>query len=773
MRLVKYLMRLPLTGQVEFLKNAILKRGSVAASLAVFGLFAVYLFRYSLPIKTFSEELRIYDTIWLDAWSLAFILITAILWLSNLRWRTKAILGVLLLGVYGFVEIAVIFDGTPFSSYAYWGDQKFRQAMILKFMTLGYPTDFYYKGLPPFYPPVLYLIFAWLGKLASLPAYAMLKAGGMLIYLVGPFLLYWLWKPLVGSFRGWMIVLFTFMICSCTYPYMLSAPHAFVAIAIFIPWWLRYIETINGHKSGFRHCLWGGLLGAVIVTTYYYPLFVGIFLLVVRLLWQMLKRGSTRVSREFKWQRVLGVAVMSAAFSCWYWIPIVWTALTTDFNASIAQWHHIESTSLGMMFTSLTWPGLLFLAGIVFSLWRWRSPVHLVLLMFPVITLLYLLVGSVLGAIDHPINLIKARDMMVVFGGPFVGLGAAAWLRRSRWSKRRWVAPVLLAFALIVLSDDFAGYAKTGMVKTAREAYVPTWNTDSTEMASRAGSVFLCGEETFPSFYPVYTFLAANEHYSNPACQFKRRYDLLDLLEKVGDPRIVNLALRTNRYDKVDYFMPYRNESNFEITISLSNYPNQYYSRVFKYPMAMFTDTNLYRPQTGDNLYQVAEPTRGEDFKYVRRWSGDSLVELMRMALIRDDLKPDGQAEFDKYLGADWSNWRRPPEAEEAAVFGDSVQLKDLRLVADGDSLHLVMAFEALRVLSRRLKVLVHLFIDDQMTNYDFSPENPTNNWPRYETMICRQTIPRPDRPFRLYIGLYDRLGNLPGVLRVDSQPGS
>lgn len=745
---------------------------SLIVAFGFFLLLAIYLFPYSQPIKTFSDELLIYDTIWLNAWSVAFILVTAIIWLSNLGWRAKAMLGVMTLGIYGFIELGLIFDGTPFSTYGYWGDQKFRQAMILKFMTLGYPTDFYYKDLPPFYPPLLYLVLAAIGKIFSLPAYQMLKVGGQLVVLLCPWLLFGLWRPLVGSMRAWLVVLFTFLVCASPTPYVLSAPHAFVAVMIFIPWWLRYVENVRGLTSAPRHWLTGGLLGAVILSTYFYPVMVGLFLIAVRFLvgrlWKLFGPPP-----GFKWSRALGVLLMSAVLSAWYWLPAVWSVAQAGFDRSRGEWHHIDSASIGLLFTNITWSGLLFLGGIAFSLRRRTSLIHRSLLVLIAIIVPYLLFGSILGALDRPINLVKAREMLIVFAGPFIGLAAAALWRRGNRPRTKWLVPGLAVAALLVLCNQFNTFAKTDVVKTARTAYVPSWNTDSAEMQRRAGSVFLCGEETFPSFYPVYTFLAANEHYSNPACRFKRRYDLLELLEKVDDPRIVNLVLRTNKYDKVEYFMPYRGDTGYEITISLSNYPNQYYTRVFKYPIAMFADTALYRRQRGDNLYEVTTPTASEGFKYVRRWSGDTLVNLMQMALIRDHLRPDGQAEFDRYLEADWSNWRRPPEAEKAPVFGDTFQLKDLRLVAEGDSLHLLMAFEALKVLPRQLKVMVHLFIDDQMTNYDFSPENPTSNWPRYETIICRHTIPRPDRPFRLFIGLYDRLGNLPGTLRVDSRPGS
>jgi hypothetical protein len=760
------------TGYALKIKEGLKGRGAMLASLLVFLVLGVYLFRFSLPDRDFSEEGLIYDTIWLDAWSLGFILVHAILWLSNLSWRTKALIGVLVLGIYGFIEIGLIFNGTPFSSYGYWGDQKFRQAMILKFMELGYPTDFYFKSLPPFYPPLLYLVFAGVGKVLSLPAYYLLKIGGMLIFLCGPLLLYWLWRPLAGSLGAWLVVLFTYLVCASPTPYVLTAPHAFVATAIFIPWWLRFVDGVHGLMSRWRHWLIGGALGAVILSTYFYPLMVGAFLIGLLAVRDWHRKRSGRKTVLY-WRRVLGVVTAALVLSSWYWLPAAWSVVTVGIDRSRGGWHHIDSTSIGLLFTSFSWTGVLFLGGIVFALSRWRSRIHRSLLILLAVVIPYLFVGSLLGGLDYDINLVKARDMVNVFAGPFIGLAAAVLLRRRQTRQGRWIVPVLTAVALLVLCHQFNEYAKTDWVKTARTAYAPTWGTDASEMKGRAGSVFLCGHETFPSFFPVYTFLAANEHYSHPACRFKRRYDLLDLLEKIDDPRVINIALRTNRFDKVDFFMPHRDGSVFDITISLSNYPDRYSTRVFKYPDKVVSDTNLFCRLKGDDLYAVLEPIGIAESRHQDALSSgaDTLLQNMRLTMIRDQLDVAGQVELDKYLGVDWSNWRKYVGEPEETVFGDSVVLKDFRIVNAGDSMHLLMAFEAIESLSRQFRVMVHLFVDDQMSNFDFSPVPATDTWQRYEAMLCRQTIPNPGRPFLLYIGMFDRLGNLPGVLQLNSSP--
>jgi hypothetical protein len=760
-------------GLSNMLSKALQGRGLSAIALSAFLLLGLYLFRYALPTKPFSEELLIYDTIWLDAWSLGFVLVCAAIWLCPMSGRSKAWLGLAALGIYGFVEIAVIFDGTPFSSYAYWGDQKFRQAMVLKFMELGYPVDFYYKGLAPFYPPTLYLAFAGVGKVLALPAYAMLKTGGMLVFLLGPFLLHWLWKPLVGHFRSWLIVLFTFLVCASPYPYMLSAPHAFLAIAIFIPWWLRFVDNVHGMKSQTRHWIVGGLLGALIMTVYFYPLILGAFLLILKMAYDLRCRWIGKRT-GLCWSRAVGVMTATLLFSIWYWGPAVLSVMEFGADRSRGGWHHIDSTSINLAFMSFTWVGVLFLGGIVLALRRWRVRLHRHLLILLGSVIPFLFVGSLLGATDHEINLVKARDMVLVFAGPFIGLAIGLLLRRRRSVPARWTVPVVAALAIMVLCYQFNDYAKSDLVKTARKTVVPTWGTDSTEMANRAGSVFLCGHETFPSFYPVYTFIAGNEHYSHPASRFKQRYDFLDLLENGADPRIVNIALRTNRYDAVDFFMPHRDGAVFDITVSLSNYPDRYFTRLFKFPESMVADTLLYSRCKGDDLYKVlAPPDRSSPLlSYVRPSAPDTLVQLMHLQMIRERLTDAGRVELDAYTGINWSNWQSLSGPGKTAVFGDSVQVKDISVVADGDSLHLLMAFEALETLSRRFRISVHLFVGEQMSNYDFDPVNPTDSWGRYETVICRRTIPKPDRPVKLFVSIFDNLGSLTGVYKGEIDVG-
>ncbi|RKX26454.1 MAG: hypothetical protein DRP47_08170 [Candidatus Zixiibacteriota bacterium] len=207
-----------------------------SVALGVMAVMGWYLLVYSFPSKPFNEEQLIWDAVWLDAWALMFFLVLIVVWCSPSRWRIKAPLLIGVFAFYGLVVISVIFNGTPFGFNGCWGDQKFRTSMVLKFTTWFIPGDYFYKDLPAFYPPIYYYMLALIARLFSIEAFKMIKIGSQLLYLCGPFILYFLWRQLVSRYRAFLVVLFTFLFYSMEKIVPLGAPHAFVANALFIPW---------------------------------------------------------------------------------------------------------------------------------------------------------------------------------------------------------------------------------------------------------------------------------------------------------------------------------------------------------------------------------------------------------------------------------------------------------------------------------------------------------------------------------------------------------
>ena len=192
--------------------------GLVAGAMLLLG---IYLWFWTSSSKAYSETLLIRDLMWLDAWGLLFVFTVAIVWRQRTAGSVRGWLLIGALALWGVIMIRLVLDGTPFSLAGYWGDQKFRTAMVEKFLTWWHPADFYYKGLPPFYPPLLYYLLAVAARLLGFEAYQMIKVGAYAVYALGPLAVYLLWRRLVTPLQAAAVTIVSFLFLSSGKPFAL------------------------------------------------------------------------------------------------------------------------------------------------------------------------------------------------------------------------------------------------------------------------------------------------------------------------------------------------------------------------------------------------------------------------------------------------------------------------------------------------------------------------------------------------------------------------
>ncbi|MBD3403851.1 hypothetical protein GF420_13230 [candidate division GN15 bacterium] len=588
-----------------------LSRGWLASIVIAYAVIGLSLLIASYPNTRFTEETLIYDLIRLDIWALSFVGLLVAVYLSRLSERARSWLMVLGCSVWGMVTVALFFHGTPFGLNGYGGDQAFRIAMILKFKTFVLPGDFYYRDLPPFYPPVLYWLLGMLARIVGANAFLMVKLGTELLYLVSPIVCFLLWRRLVTPLQAALVAISTIVFVSFGKAAPLVAPHAFLANSLFIPWWFYYVEQVRVVRVDRQHYLVGGVIGALIFMTYYYPFFIGGLLLAVRLLLGKRVSGLAPARGHFRWSPAIILLGLAALFSSAFWGPLLWSFVTIGYDSAQQEWHHMASPGIGFQFVQFSLAGVLYFVALLVAVRRRHAPVYRGFLALAAMVLVFHLLGSILGAIDKPVNLIKAGEFIALAGGPLLGLVAAAMLRRSRRGARRtWVGAAAVLLVLIACLHQVNGFAKQPTVRTARTTGVPEWGLDADAMAERRGSVFLTINEKLFTFYPVYTFFAINEHYSHPAARLEDRLDLLEHLQRVTDPYIFNLALRENRYDRVDFFMPGLSDGRWELVAARSNYPNKYRHVYFHFDTTLTTDSTLFRRQKHERLFAVLAPAR-------------------------------------------------------------------------------------------------------------------------------------------------------------------
>ncbi len=734
-------------------------------SLVGFGA-AVYLFTMSHAARQFSEEQLIRDMIWLDAYAVLFFLLTVGICLSPLRRHTKAWLMVCHFSIYGFVTISLLLSGTPFSMNGYWGDQAFRQAMILKFQTFPTPGDFYYKDLPPFYPPLYYLLLSFYSRIFGVEAYKMLKVGSLLIYMFGPSLLFIMWRKIVSPLQAMFITLATYLVVSGRL-YPLLVPHAFLADSFFVPWWLYFIERVRRVRGDWRFFVVGGLVGGALFCTYFYAFFIGAIILVLRE--TVLTRWKPFLkTAAFNLRHAVIVLSIAAVASSPYWLPLFASIVSNGIDRSRGGWHHAGVTGLDFDFLTLSPVGLLYLSGICYAFRYIRSSVFKALSVLLGASIVFWMIGSILGSFDVSVNLVKTRQFVLLLSGPFIGLALAGLLRLA-WvfrRKMRWPVAALLSALLLGALSAFNANVQGQGVKKARTCNVPDWAVDASEMKARAGTVFLAGDVIFHSFYPVYAFNSVNEHYAHPASHYKQRYDMLYMLKDLGDPCLINLFLQHNVFDAVDYVMPTVQGGVFNFYANLSNYPNKSLLKTLSYPNPTLSDERFFRKLSGRNLYEVVsadETARRNRFAWNGEQLEDSLGFLLRLAVAREFLDDTGRLLVDEYMGADWSDWSRI--AVRDADFKHVVEIVSLTSVNRGDSVTLFLALQPRRKIGDNYRIFLHVYgsaDQDRFDNYDFSPPLRTDKWEPWDIVFCQRTIARPPAGARIHLGFFkgkERLG--------------
>lgn len=725
-----------------------------------FVIFGIGLFVNSLSTKNFSEELLIYDLIWMDAWSLAFLGILIAFWSSKLGRNQKVIFCIGLLSIYLVVVTSLILNGTPFYLFGFWGDQSFRQAMILKFAAITRPTDYYYKDLPPFYPPLYYYLQAIFARVFSVEAYKMSKIGQMLIFAVLPLVHFYFWRRLVAPVQAGFITLLAFLYSNYAGALQFFSPHSFIAYALFIPWWLFYIERVTKPATSVKFYIVGGIIGALLFATYFYAFFIGAVSLLLKLAYERIPLIKKKVG-GFTLMGALKVLIASAVLSSPYWLPVLISIISSGLDRSRGGWYHIGYPGLDIQFVKFTIEGIALLAGTIFIFRRIKKSLNFALANFVLTILFFHFVGSILGALDYPVNLAKSTDLFTMqLAAPIIGLCLAAFARRDMMSRKRiGVTPILTGALLLVLFNNLSGIAKSDATKKARTAIVPTWNTDFEEMQSRKGSVFLNGQFEFQSFYPVYSFLTLNELYSHPASRYFERYKFLYYLQSIKDPSLFHLTLQHNKFDKVDFFMPLNIDGKFGLRAAFSNYPNKGFIKDLKFERDCVKDTALFSKRTGDNLYEIKPLRAGESYRpLANRFlsKADSMLQMAHVREITKYLEPDGKSLITGLTGLDWSNWQNILANDTGVQFSDSLNLSEIWAADCGDSLYFIYKFACRQDISGSYKVFLHL--KDAVGgkhNFDFVPRPATDSWKKWDFIILVKGVPKKWNQLRISTGFH------------------
>lgn len=745
-----------LIGRSSFLSTSVLLLFILSGAAITF--FARY-------TGIYNEITDNYNLMWLDVWSLLFTIVIVLLWkyTPSVNWRSAFVLTVLAL--FGVVALSLIFAEATFPVHAYWGDQKFRMTMIQQFSTTSLPGDYYYKDLPVFYPPVLYYCLSLIARLFDMEAYQVLRIAPHIIFAVLPFLLYGLWRKILSVPRALFVTCVIMLVDVGGLFFSAKVPHAFIANSLFIPWWLHYLEGVGAQKKPYgSHWLFGSLIGALLFSTYFYPYFIIGFMLLMRTVYAVLQRKERRQQLQ-TFLKSWGILAGAAVFSLPHWLPVFFSIMEHGMDRSRVDWYHSGTPGLNFFFLNFTWLGIFFLLSLIFFLRKHRSVVYQRILMLIGFILVFMLLGSILQAMDRSPNLTKVRDFVVALAGPTIGLGLFALYR---WSgirpKMKWVAFGVLLTFLLIMVQGMNTLFRDGTVVEAKKSVVPNWGIPQNEIDNCRHSIFLSANEEFFAFFPAYSFIAINEHYSHPASRFIQRYDFLNLLQRVRDPFMLNLALKQNIFDRVDYLMPDRKADTFVFRTSISNYPDKLVSKTLTYPCTLLENNRYFRRFASERYLFEALPVgqNAQRMELQAATASDSASQLNDLFLFYNRLNEDGKKQFTAYIGEHSFEHENLQQRPEGYWFEDRLVLIGCHSFSTPDSVYFFPTFRVNRELLETWRVYLHLYLDsDRKTqiNVDFPVDVTTEEWTTGELVTLCRVFPRPKSPYNVILGFFNANG--------------
>ncbi|MEA3351549.1 MAG: arabinofuranosyltransferase [Chloroflexota bacterium] len=598
-------------GMGRIRKVGILNNKDTIIWLFVFALSVMALFGIRAFMNQAPDDLAVSPVadVWLQVALVVFLvgLITTHVAFRNSD-ALKASLTVGLFSVFMASLPIIMLHGTPYALNGVQGDQSFRTASITKFATTWKYIDFAYKDLPSFYPPLYYYILGRTADIFGLAPYAMSKIGLIATTFVLPFVIYGLWRPLVGREIA-SLVPFVLLMMQNWYK-----PSGMLSSSIFIPWWFYFIDHLPNRDVKWWQYMGGGIIGSLAFQVYYFWFFAGGVGIILDLAYRGVFQTITGDYIKLLWKQFLMLAT-TALFSAPFWLPFLMSMARTG------GWKQMQTRDCGagvlyLPFFEGSVAGLLMLVGMFYLLASLGknhqkdtnpiSPSSLSEYALRIIAASYFLVilGYAGYLADRPfkpsttmflveyILLVSCIIAIITWGKKLVKKIEAERARRGVY---------VLAGLLFVLVSQ----------KTVRDLAIDEHlnvahaspNLDEfladfervTGDDNHIGKVVLAdfSYQALAVYLPVNEFIAWNAHYSHPAGLFNERVAFLRELSKIENPTLFAQKLMNNPYDHIDALVLEAVKTDYRLNYGPDAFPYPGVMASIWFPQYLFSSSHF------------------------------------------------------------------------------------------------------------------------------------------------------------------------------------
>jgi len=721
------------------------------------------------------------DLIKIKIWLIiSFVMAVAVYYSDSDRGR-KQWYWLLVTAVYFVVFYALLFKGTDYGMNGHWGDNGNRLALVTKFREFWSPfQDWYYKGLPSFYPPLWLYLQGKLAWLFGIEGYASIKAGYFVIYAFYPLALFYVWSKVSSRSVAFAIAFITLFLRDLHLDYVY---YEHITAAFFVPWWLCFVEDVrNRKKKGVGLYALGGFLGALIFMTYYFWFFAGILSMVIRPVLQLiLGRRKFLETSPFRTKFLMLAAV--GIFSSIYWLPLLISIIQYGADSMQNKWFHQSYLDLKLPFFDYTPAAVVYLLGLIYLAARYKKQLIGRYLIFLLCLPALFFIDCAFALFDISIQSRKVIELLPVFLSVPAGFGVVCMYRylsrRSEVSRR--VAVVLIAFLVLFVGNSHSDIISQKMWKVGMNSRVPSSDLDVYRSVDYEGRVFLTNQYLEASYSPFYFFQCHWGPSAHTAARYEQRNAFLKYVGILDDAKQAAFLFRNNRFDAVDFFyLPVDQASGkaYYETSSL-NFPAKTEKLRIEFARETTIESPYFKLKHERGLYSIENP-------------GGSVEDILNVRYDYDDLggliKEYNRINLAIRFLSDSSAAPLCPARDSLRnIIADSLQIEtgvsldrgvfisDFKIVSASNEVpHLMLLTGTEKRLRENFYIFIHAYPEDiecldadrrqyGFANLDYYPDRRTSDWIVGEHILIEKEIKlRPGR-YKFHVGLFNKAS---GTLR-------
>src|SRR3989344_1874367 len=492
---------------------------------------------------------------------------------------------ILFVGLISLFSAGSYFFLSLHSQLPWWGlqgDEIFVFAFLEKAASGRFFSDFFYPGLPPFYPPLYFWAAGGLGYLFKLNGVQAGRLGVFLVLFLLPLAVYfWQWlfwrKREEDKLLGWQLVLAPALVMVVAEPAaIIFKPYEFVSAVLIVLWSVFLLDDLFYQTLGRLKIMIYGLTGGLLFLTFYFwffPIFLALALF----------KLFCPAKIPYYFGRLAAIALLVIAIS----LPYTWPLFNSYLAFGSDNWQPAffipEDLNLYLPFFNFSIFGLAALAGLSAIIFYWKKArfkaLGLLLLSAYVWQLINLLAIIVFQAPFLP------QKPFLFFGGAAISMALAFGLAEfiNDKIKNQNIMSGLFILGWIILASQLLGGSFMddpgarkqflAVKQPLREEYLDLIEgLESIDNLSEL-TVLSSGLGEVSAFLPLNYYISYNIHFSHPAAGFFDRFYFISNLTAASSAKDFYQKLKMAPLGPIDALLLLKGDGFYPINFWLDKYP--------------------------------------------------------------------------------------------------------------------------------------------------------------------------------------------------------